>query len=182
MSRIGRLPVQIPDEVGVEIKGQVVFLKGPRGELEVELPRQLSVKIVEGEILVGRKGNSKTATALHGTYRAHTANAVLGVKDGWKKELGIVGTGYRAEMKGKDLVLTVGYSHPVVITAPEGVEFKIEKTTITVEGVDRHIVGQIAANIRKVRPPEPYKGKGIRYKNEVVRRKAGKAAKTAEVA
>ena len=182
MSRIGELPINIPSEVKLEISGQKVSIKGPKGDLEIELPRQLSAKIVESEVLVEKKGSSKTATALHGTYRAHLSNAVLGVKDGWKKELEIVGTGYKAEVRGKELVLTIGYSHPVTITAPEGVAFKVEKMTVTVDGIDKHAVGQTAANVRKVRPPEPYKGKGIRYKDEAVRRKAGKAAKTAGAA
>ncbi len=179
MSRIGSLPIEIKSGITIGVDGRKVSVKGPNGEIVINLPVSVEARVEGNTIVVDKKGNSKLANALHGTYRAHLANAVLGVSDGHKRELEIIGTGYKAETTGKKLTLTVGFSHPVVIDAPEGVTFRVEKTLITVEGVDKTVVGQVAANIRKVRPPEPYKGKGIRYQDEVVRRKAGKAAKTA---
>lgn len=177
MSKIGKVKIEIPENVEIEIQDYKVKVAGPRGVLQKELPREVAVeKTSEGLRVVLRKKTSRAKT-LHGTMRAHIANMVKGVTDGWSKSLELVGTGYRAEVNGRTLTLRVGYSHPVEITAPEGISFKVEKTDITVEGVDRELVGQISAKIRAVRPPEPYKGKGIKYKDEVVRRKPGKAAR-----
>ena len=178
MSRIGKLPVEITDDVTASCVGKKVEVKGPRGSLVRTIPRELDVKIEGMQIIVNRKKDTKHAKSLHGTYRSLINSMVQGVSEGWSKELEIVGTGYRAQLEGKDLVLTVGYSHPVKIEAPDGIIYKVEKTKITVEGIDKHQVGQIAAKIRDVRPPEPYKGKGIMYLGEEARRKAGKAAKT----
>lgn len=177
MSRIGIQPVEIPEKVNVEVDGKKVKVKGPQGNLEKELPREVSVKVEDGEVLVERKNDTKRAKSMHGTARAHIANMVKGVTEGWSKKLELVGTGYRAEVRGNKLVLTIGYSHPVEIEGPEGISFKVEKNVVTVEGPDKDLVGLIASKIRAVRPPEPYKGKGIKYIDEVVRRKPGKAAK-----
>jgi len=177
MSRIGKMPVEIPDGVNVEIGGKIIKISGPKGELEREIPREVRVKEENGEVIVEPKGKSKLARSLHGTIRAHIRNMVKGVIDGWTKDLEMVGTGYRASLQGDKLVLTIGYSHPVEIEAPEGVSFKVEKTNITIEGADKEKVGETSAKIRAVRPPEPYKGKGIKYKDEVIIRKPGKAAK-----
>lgn len=178
MSKIGKAPVIIPEGVTVTIEGQTVSVSGPKGTLSRKFPREVSFEIKDGQVLVSCKKETKTAKSIFGTTRALINNMVLGVSKGWVKELELVGTGYRAETKDKNLILTVGFSHPVEITAPEGISFKVEKTIITVDGPDREIVGQIAANIRGVKPPEPYQGKGIKYRDEIVRRKAGKAAKT----
>jgi large subunit ribosomal protein L6 len=177
MSKVGKAPIEIPDNVEVAVDGNTVSVKGPRGELARGFPSSITVKVEGSKVVVEAK--NKSAIAMHGTSRALIANMVKGVSEGWTKELEMVGTGYRAETKGNDLVLTVGYSHPVTIEGPEGISFKVEKLNITVEGVDKELVGQVAAKIRAIRPPEPYKGKGIKYKDEVVRRKPGKAAKAA---
>lgn len=177
MSRIGKLPVTIPEGVEAHVSDGTISIKGPKGELVKEIPGELKIEINDGKAVVSAKSKSKFANALHGTYRALISNMVHGVTVGWEKTLEMVGTGYRAELKGNDLVLTIGFSHPVVIQAPDGITFKVEKTVITVSGIDKEKVGQVSANIRAVRPPEPYKGKGIKYTNEVIRRKAGKAAK-----
>lgn len=176
MSKIGKQPVLIPEGVKVEISNQKVVVSGPKGNLERVLPRQVEVKVENGMAMVTKKGNSKTATSLHGTTRAHLFNMVKGVGVGFSRSLELVGTGFRAEVAGRDLSLIVGYSHPVKIVAPDGITLKVEKLTITVEGIDKELVGQLAANIRAVRPPEPYKGKGIKYTEEIVRKKPGKAA------
>jgi len=177
MSRIGKLPVILPETVEISVSDGTVYIKGPKGELKRKLPREIKVEIDNKKVLVKRKGNSKTARAMHGTWRAIIANMAKGVSEGWSKQLELVGTGYRAEGSERDLTLAIGYSHPVEIKAPEGISFSIQKTLITVEGIDKELVGQVAAKIRNVRPPEPYKGKGIKYIDEVVRRKPGKAAK-----
>jgi large subunit ribosomal protein L6 len=177
MSRVGKQPIEKPDSVEVKLEGRDITVKGPKGEMTKSIPREIEVKIEGNKIVVGRKSNVKQARALHGTYRALIQNMVKGVTEGWKKELEIVGAGYRAEGSDKEITLSIGFSHPVKIEAPEGIKFTIQKTEITVEGIDRELVGQVSANIRKVRPPEPYKGKGIRYKDEVVLKKPGKAAK-----
>jgi large subunit ribosomal protein L6 len=182
MSRIGKLPVELPDKVEVEVAGHQVKVSGPKGSMARSFPSSVQVEIKDGKVQLSLKGKSKQAKSVFGTTRAHIANMVIGVSQGWKKQLELVGTGYRAEVTGKDLVLTVGYSHPVKVEASEGIGFSVEKTIITIEGVDKELVGQVAAKIRDVRPPEPYKGKGIKYVDEVVRRKAGKAAKTVGVA
>ncbi|MFO8035974.1 MAG: 50S ribosomal protein L6 [Anaerolineales bacterium] len=179
MSRIGRLPVEVPSNVEVKIDGSQVRIKGPKGELESTFSSDLSISFEDGEILVTRPSDDRFLRSLHGTTRAIINNMVIGVTDGYTKELELVGVGYRANMEGESLVLNVGFSHPVKIDPPEGIEFEVgEKSrAIVVKGYDKQQVGQIAADIRKVRPPEPYKGKGIRYKGEYIRRKAGKAGK-----
>lgn len=182
MSKIGKAPVIIPEGVTVSIEGNKITISGVKGNLSRSFPREVSFEVKDGKVLVSCKKETKVAKSLFGTTRALINNMVLGVSRGWVKELELVGTGYRAEVNGKELVLTIGFSHPVKIESPEGINFKVEKTIITVEGPDRELVGQIAANIRSVRPPEPYQGKGIKYRDEVVRRKAGKAAKTAGAA
>ena len=179
MSRIGKLPISIPENVKVELQGQLVKISGPKGSLEWKIPENLSLKIGEGNLFVENNRKDEKTKTMHGTTRSLVSNMVTGVSSGWTKQLELVGTGYRAEVSGDSLVLSVGYSHPIKINASKDVSFKVEKTNITVEGPDKELVGLTAARIRAVRPPEPYKGKGIKYKNEVIRRKAGKAAKTA---
>ena len=178
MSRIGKLPVELPEGVKAEVTGTLIKVSGPKGSLEREVPKRLTVSVSDRKIVVEAVGGDRQTKALHGTYRALIANMVKGVSEGFTKNLEIVGTGYRAEAKGNILVLIVGFSHPVELAIPEGLELKVEKTKITVSGIDRQLVGQFAAEVRDVKKPEPYKGKGIRYEDEVVRRKAGKAAKT----
>ena len=176
MSRIGKSPVPIPSGVDLKVAGQHVTVKGPQGTLERTFHERITVVVDDGEARVGRKDEDRQSRALHGLSRALLANMVQGVTEGYRKELSIVGVGYRASLKGKNLELLVGFSHSVEIAAPDGITFEVpEQTRILVSGIDKELVGQVAANIRKVRPPEPYKGKGIRYVDEYVRRKAGKA-------
>ncbi len=176
MSRIGKSPIPIASGVDVKVAGHGVTVKGPKGTLERTFHDRVTVVVEEGVARVERNDDDRQTRALHGLSRALLANMVEGVSDGFRKELSIVGVGYRASLKGKDIELLVGFSHPVEILAPEGITFEIpEQTRIIVSGIDKELVGQVAANIRKVRPPEPYKGKGIRYVDEHVRRKAGKA-------
>jgi large subunit ribosomal protein L6 len=177
MSRVGKLPVQIPDGVKVDIEKNVVKVTGPKGNLEWKFPRTINVKVVDGSVKVSSKGHTKSAKSMHGTSRALIFNMIKGVTEGWSKVLELVGVGYRASVSGNTLSLTVGFSHPVEIEAPEGITFKVEKSDITVEGIDKELVGLVSSRIRAVRPPEPYKGKGIKYKDEEIVRKAGKAAK-----
>jgi large subunit ribosomal protein L6 len=178
MSRVGKKPVEVPEGVDVTIDGQAVTVKGSRGELNRSFNERIGFDIDNGIVMVTRPDDSRESRALHGLSRALLANMVIGVSDGYRKELEIQGVGYRASLKGKDIELLVGFSHPVTVEAPEGVTFEVpEPTRIVVSGIDKEQVGQVAANIRKVRPPEPYKGKGIRYVGEYVRRKAGKAGK-----
>ena len=179
MSLIGKLPIKIPEGVSVNLDNQTVVVTGPKGELRINLPRNVFIEIGDTtkEIKVLVKGKNKQSKALHGTNRALINNMVKGVTDGWSKHLELVGTGYRAEVSGNTLILSVGYSHPVKIEAPTGIGFRVEKTDVFIDGIDKEVVGQIAAKIRAIRPPEPYKGKGIKYKDEIIRRKAGKAAK-----
>ena len=177
MSRIGKMPITIPAMVKVEISEKEVFVSGPKGNLNMKLPYGVEVKVEDNFVKVVSKSESSGTRAIQGTIRSIIANMVKGVVDGWTKKLEFVGTGYRAEISGKKLVMSIGYSHPVEVTAPEGISFEVDKTQVTVSGADRQLVGQVAAKIRDVRPPEPYKGKGIMYQNEVVRRKPGKAAK-----
>lgn len=177
MSRIGNKPITIPTGVTIEQSDGHVLVTGPKGKLSVAIPFLVEVKNADQTITVARKGNSKKAQAIHGTIRALIANAVHGVVTLWEKKMKLVGVGYRAQASGKELTLTVGFSHPVKITAPEGIEFTVAEGVITVRGMNKEQVGEIAAQIRRVRPPEPYKGKGIRYIDEVVRKKAGKSAK-----
>ncbi len=179
MSRIGRMPVEVPQGVDVDIKGSHVRVKGPKGYLEHTFPAAMSISIKDGVVTVERPSDERTHRALHGMTRALINNMVLGVSKGFEKVLQINGVGYRAELKDKTLVLNVGYSHPVEIEPPEGINFDVDTRArlIKVQGYDKAMVGQITANIRKVRPPEPYKGKGIKYLDERIRRKAGKAGK-----
>lgn len=177
MSRIGRKPIAIPSGVTVTVDGSTVKVKGPKGELARKFDPSMKVRVENNEVLVERPNDEKRERALHGLTRALLANMVTGVTDGFKKTLEIVGVGYRAEKKGKNLVVSVGYSHPVNYPEPEGISLTTPApTTIVVEGVDKQKVGQVAAELREFRPPEPYKGKGIRYQGEQVRRKAGKTA------
>ena len=177
MSRIGKQPVPVPDGVDVQIDGLTVTVKGPKGEVSRDMPEGVALTLEDGEVVVTRDNDLQTNRARHGLVRSLVANMVQGVTEGYVKKLEMVGVGYRAIQKGSDLELQVGFSHPVMVEAPEGVDLSVEDTTnITVTGVDKVLVGQTAANIRKIRPPEPYKGKGIKYVDEVIRRKAGKAA------
>ena len=179
MSRIGRMPVVVPKGVEVEIKGASVHVKGPRGELQQTFPASMEISLNEGAIEVKRPSDERTHRSLHGMTRALINNMVVGVSTGFEKVLEVNGVGYRAEVQGKNLVLYVGYSHPVVMEPPTGISFDADTKTrqIKVKGYDKALVGQIAADIRKVRPPEPYQGKGIKYLDEKIRRKAGKAGK-----
>ena len=176
MSKIGKQPINIPSGVTVEVGVSTIKITGPKGSMEKRIPRGIKVEVKDNQIVVSSQGSSKTAMSLFGTTRALLNNDVTGVTQGWSRKLELVGTGFRAEVNGQTLSLTVGYSHQVKIEAPKGINFKVEKMVITVDGIDRELVGQVAANIRAVRPPEPYKGKGIKYTDEVIRRKAGKAA------
>ncbi|MBV8985873.1 MAG: 50S ribosomal protein L6 [Acidimicrobiia bacterium] len=179
MSRIGKAPIPIPSGVDITVTGNEVTVKGPKGTLFRRLPADITVRQDGAEILVERPDDEREHRALHGLTRSLVNNMVVGVTDGFTKDLEIVGVGYRATAQGPNrLELALGFSHPVSIDAPEGVTFEVpQPTRITVRGIDKEIVGQVAANIRKVRKPEPYKGKGVRYAGEVVQRKAGKAAK-----
>lgn len=179
MSKIGQLPVEIPSGVTVTIDGNSLTVVGPKGTLNFNFSKELDIKVEESKVVVGIKKESKFARSVWGTTRMLIANNIKGVTEGWKKQLELVGTGYRSEVQGNTLVLTVGYSHPVKIEAPAGITFKVEKSVINVDGIDKQVVGQVAADIRSSRPPEPYKGKGVKYVGEVIRRKAGKAAKAA---
>jgi len=178
MSRIGKLPVAIPDKVTVEVADSVVRVKGPKGELQQHFLPVVEVKVDGGQVVVERKGDSKPHRSAHGLTRTLVANMVEGVSKGFRKSLEINGVGYRAAKAGNNLNLTLGYSHPVSYAAPEGISFAVEGTNkVHVDGIDKQRVGQVAAEIRDLRPPEPYKGKGIRYEGEVVRKKLGKAGK-----
>ncbi|HVF26091.1 MAG TPA: 50S ribosomal protein L6 [Anaerolineales bacterium] len=182
MSRIGRLPVEVPGSVQVNVQGSDVHVKGPKGELKRTFSNLIGISLEDGQVMITRKSDNPSERALHGTTRAVIANMVRGVSTGFEIALGIEGVGYRAEMQGKDLALFVGYSHPVKVEPPAGISFEVELKTrqIKVLGYDREVVGQTAAEIRGVRPPEPYHGKGIRYVGEKIRRKAGKAGKGAK--
>jgi large subunit ribosomal protein L6 len=177
MSRIGRKPIPVPSGVTVAIEPEVVRVHGPKGELFERIPRDISVEQEGEELLVKRPTDRGEHRALHGLTRSLVANMVEGVTSGFQKNLEIQGVGYRAQLKGKDLELALGYSHPVSIKAPDGIEFEVpQPTRIVVRGISKQLVGEVAANIRKQRPPEPYKGKGIRYEGEYVARKVGKRA------
>ncbi len=179
MSRIGRLPVVVPKGVEVKIQGSSVHVKGPKGELTQTFPASMEINLNEGAIEVKRPSDERTQRSLHGMTRALINNMVVGVSAGFERVLEVNGVGYRAEIQGKNLVLYVGYSHPVVMEPPHGIAFEADMKTrqIKVKGYDKALVGQVAADIRKVRPPEPYQGKGIKYLEEKLRRKAGKAGK-----
>lgn len=178
MSRVGKKPIKIPEGVQVQIEGQKVKVKGPKGELEREIRPEIAIEQKEDKIFLSPRGKDKKARAFWGLSRSLIANMVEGVSKGFEKQLEIQGVGYKAKLEGEDLILEVGYSHPVKVKAPPGIGFSVEKNIITVSGIDKELVGNTAARIRKVRKPEPYKGKGIRYKGEQVRRKEGKKAVT----
>lgn len=177
MSRIGKKPIEIPSKVQLNFDEDVLRVKGPKGEMKIDMPKGIEYKIENNVLTFSRNGDTKELRALHGLVRSLVFNAIEGVSKGVKKVLRIEGVGYKAEMKGKNLVLSIGFSHPVLIIPPEGIEFSSPNaTTIEVSGYDKHLVGETAAVIRKLRKPEPYKGKGIRYDGEYIRRKAGKTA------
>ncbi len=176
MSRIGKKPISLPAGVEVSIDGNIVKVKGPKGVLEQEIPQDISVIRQEQELLLKRPSDSKKHRALHGLSRALVANMVEGVTKGFEKKLEMVGVGFRAQMQGRKLVISAGYSHPVEVEAPDGIEFEVPAVNkIVVKGIDKQLVGNTAAEIRAIRKPEPYKGKGIKYEDERIRRKAGKA-------
>jgi len=179
VSRIGRMPVEVPQGVDVNVKGSHVRVKGPKGQMEHMFPAAMKISLKDGVISVERPSDERTHRALHGMTRSLIYNMVAGVSQGFEKVLEVNGVGYRAELSGKNLVLNVGYSHPVEVTPPEGITFEVETRArqIKILGYDKAAVGQVAADIRKIRPPEPYKGKGIKYLDERIRRKAGKAGK-----
>jgi len=179
VSRIGRMPIVIPDGVQAEIKNTKVRVKGPKGELTGEFRPEMLIKLEDGIITVEKPSDAPRMRAFHGLTRSLINNMVVGVSEGFEKTLQIEGVGYRPELEGKDLIVHVGFSHPVRVPPLEGIEFEVDTRarTIIVRGIDKELVGRVAADIRKIRPPEPYKGKGIRYQGEYVRRKAGKAGK-----
>ena len=177
MSRIGKKPIPVPDGVAVEIKPGHVSVKGPKGELRQEVSREMKITQDDGVLKVERPTDRGEHRALHGLTRSLIANMVVGVTDGYEKRLEIQGVGYRARLQGKSLELALGYSHPVSVSAPDGIEFEVpQPTQVVVRGIDKQLVGEIAARVRKARPPEPYKGKGVRYAGEHVARKVGKRA------
>ena len=178
MSRIGKSPITIPAGVEVSIAGRTVSVKGPKGQLSREIPGEITVRKEENTLLVERPDDSRTNRSLLGLSRTLVSNMVIGVTDGFAKELEIVGVGYRAEAQGQNLRLALGFSHPVTVPAPDGITFEVPaQTKVIVKGIDKELVGQVAANIRSIRKPEPYKGKGVRYADERVLRKAGKTGK-----
>jgi len=179
VSRIGHMPIPVPEGVQVDVKGSYVTVSGPKGELSRSFNPDITISLQDGQIVVSRPTDNRQHRALHGLTRALLANMVTGVTEGYHRDLEIQGVGYRAEMRGDNLVLYVGFSHPVEIAPPAGITFDLESRgrTITVKGMDKELVGEVAARVRRVRPPEPYKGKGIRYVGEYVRHKAGKAGK-----
>jgi large subunit ribosomal protein L6 len=181
MSRIGTQPVKIKEGVKVDIKDKTVEIKGPKGELQIELPYQLSAEIKDNEIVLNRIDDEKPPKSLHGTYRMILLNAVGGVTEGYEKKLELVGVGYRARLEGKTLVMTLGWNHPIKVEPYEGIEVEVpEETKITIKGIDKQKVGEFAAKVRSIREPEPYKGKGIRYEDENVRRKSPRVTLVAE--
>ncbi len=178
MSRIGRMPISVPSGVTVAVAGQDVAVKGPKGELTLTVAEPIAVEQGDGALSVTRPDDERRSKQLHGLTRSLINNMVIGVTDGYTKTLELVGTGYRVQAKGQGLELALGFSHPVAVDAPAGITFQVESPTrFHISGIDKQLVGETAANIRKLRPPEPYKGKGVRYADEVIRRKAGKAGK-----
>ena len=178
MSRIGRMPIAVPTGVSVAIEGQDVAVKGPKGELSLTVAEPIVVEQNDGTLAVTRPDDERRSKQLHGLTRSLLNNMVVGVTDGYTKTLELVGTGYRVQAKGQGLELALGFSHPVTVEAPAGITFQVESPTrFHISGIDKQLVGETAANIRKLRPPEPYKGKGVKYADEVIRRKAGKAGK-----
>jgi large subunit ribosomal protein L6 len=176
MSKIGKQPIAVPDGVEVKINGSFVVVKGPKGELSKEFPKGIKIEMKEKEIIVSPAEQNKKISALWGLSRALLFNLIKGVTEGFEKKLEIEGVGYRANLQGDKLILSLGFSHPIEVAVPAGLKFLVEKNVITISGFDKELVGQTAAKIRAFKKPEPYKGKGIRYQGEVVRRKAGKKA------
>ena len=178
MSRIGRLPIDIPAGVTVTIEGQDVSVKGPKGELSLRVKEPIEARLEENQVLVTRPDDERDSRSLHGLTRTLINNLIIGVTEGFQKSLQVVGTGYRLASKGQGIEFSLGYSHPITVEPPAGITFTVEgNDKLTVSGIDKQAVGEVAANIRKLRKPEPYKGKGVRYAGENVRRKAGKAGK-----
>ena len=178
MSRIGRLPIDIPTDVTVTVTGRDVSVKGPKGELGLTIARPIEVVVEENQVVVSRPDDERESRSLHGLTRTLIANNIVGVTTGYTKGLEVVGTGYRVAQKGGSVEFALGFSHPVLVEPPAGITFTVEgNNKVTVSGIDKQAVGEAAANIRKIRKPEPYKGKGVRYAGEVIRRKAGKAGK-----
>lgn len=180
MSRIGKKPITIEKDVKLSIEDGKVVVSGPYGKLDLKIPKELTLHLVNNQVEV--KATSAFVKNIHGLFRSLLQNAIIGVKQTWSKTLELVGVGYRAQTKDNELILNVGFSHPVKVAAPNGISFEVLENKITVIGVDRQLVGEVAASIRKMRPPEPYKGKGIRYEGEYIRKKLGKAAKAVGVA
>ena len=178
MSRIGRLPIDIPSGVDVSLDGREVTVKGPKGSLALTVAQPITVAIKDGRVLVSRPDDERVSRSLHGLTRTLIANNIIGVTQGYTKGLEVVGTGYRVQARGANIEFALGFSHPVTVEPPAGISFTVEgNNRLTVSGIDKQAVGEMAANIRKIRKPEPYKGKGVRYAGEIVRRKAGKAGK-----
>ncbi len=181
MSRVGRKPILIPKAVTVAVEGETVRVEGPKGKLSRMVPAGLTVSLQDSRLLVQRSSDHRTVRALHGLTRALLANMVQGVTEGFEKKLEIVGIGYRAQLQGRTLQLTLGYSHPVIFPLPEGIQVEVDKQTfVTIRGADKELVGQTAAKLRALRKPDPYKGKGVRYVGEMIRRKVGKKAAAAK--
>ncbi len=177
MSKIGRTPISIPTGTTITVSSEDVKVKGSKGELTVGLVHGITVKVEENEVVVARPNDQRQQRASHGLVRSLINNAIIGVSEGYVKTLKLIGTGYRAQAQGSGIQLALGYSHPIKVDAVPGITFKVEgQDTVVISGIDKHLVGQVAANVRKLRPPEPYQGKGVRYVDEVVRRKQGKAA------
>ena len=177
MSRIGKRVLNIPENVDVNVENNTVTVKGPKGELTLDLVKGINVKVEDNTVVVEMTKNDKFTHAMHGTTNANIKNMIIGVTEGYEKKLEIIGVGYRFSQKGSKLVINAGYSHPVELDVPEGLKIEVPSNTeLTISGIDKCLIGEFAANIRKIRQPEPYKGKGIRYKDEVVRRKEGKKA------
>ena len=180
MSRIGRKPVPIVKGIKIENTDGLIKVTGPKGELSARIPPSITIDIKENEVLVKRASDIKAHRALHGTWRAHLNNMMKGVSEGFQRKLEIVGVGYKAEIKGKKVQFALGYSHPILFAPPAGIKIEIPApTSVVISGNDKQLVGQVAAKLRSFRPPEPYKGKGVKYEGEYIRRKAGKAAATA---
>ena len=178
MSRIGRLPISIPAGVDITVDGSAVTVKGPKGQLALTVASPIEVKLEDGQVVVTRPDDERASRSLHGLTRTLIANQIIGVTDGYKKGLEIVGTGYRVAAKGEGVEFALGFSHPITVTPPAGISFTVEgNNKLTVSGIDKQAVGEVAANIRKIRKPEPYKGKGVRYAGENVRRKTGKSGR-----
>ncbi len=178
MSRIGKNPISVPSGVEVKVDGQDVAVKGPKGELSVTIAEPITVSLEDGVVTVARPDEERESRSLHGLSRTLINNMIVGVTEGYSRALEIVGTGYRVLAKGSNLEFALGYSHPIVVEPPEGISFSVDgQTKVAVHGIDKQLVGETAANIRKLRKPEPYKGKGVRYAGEIVRRKVGKAGK-----